>query len=207
MSTVNVLIAGVGGQGVVSAARLLAQAVLDSGRKVIVGQTFGASQRGGSVHTSVRIGDEVHGPLIGLKMADFLLAFDPYESLRYLQFLAPTGIVIVNDQPDVPVRDQLAKTFPPLEEAWQILKAKTKGLYRLSATRIARQIATRYGGRVDITNTVILGAATAVEDFPVDVGMLKRTLERRFKSKALSMNLEALKAGRDQILTQRGRPG
>lgn len=205
MSVMNVLIVGVGGQGVVSAARLLAQAVLDSGRKVIVGQTFGASQRGGSVHTSVRIGDEAHGPLIGLKMADFLLAFEPYESLRYLQLLAPGSKAIVNDQPDVPVRDQLAKTFPPLEEVWQILEAKTGKLYRLSATSLARQIAARHGGGgLDITNTVILGAATAVEGFPADIDMLKQIFERRFKSKVLSMNLEALNAGRDWILGQRG---
>jgi len=199
MSSVNVLITGIGGQGILSASRLLAQAVLSIGGHVVVGDAFGASQREGSVVSNVRIGPSVHGPLIGHEMADFLIAFEPFEALRARHHLAPHGVVVTSIQPAIPVGDQLDGTYPPLEEVWQRLGENGNAVHRVMATETASRIAAQYESRYDITNVVILGAASLVEGFPVGGELLEQTLRARFSSTALAMNLEALAAGQGLI--------
>jgi len=189
MRETNILITGIGGQGIISASRLLAQAVQSTGEKVIVGETFGASQREGSVMSNVRIGQTVYGPMIAPRTADFLISFEPYEALRCLHSLAPQGIVIVNTIPSIPFRDQMSGVYPPLEE-------KAKAVFQLHATQSAVEIVKKHESRHDVTNVIMLGAATALDDFPVDETLLKATLKGRFKQSSLSMNLEALEAGR-----------
>jgi len=196
MRETNILITGIGGQGIISASRLLAQAAQSSGEKVIVGETFGASQREGSVMSNVRIGKGVYGPLIALGKADYLIAFEPYEAVRCLNYLSSDGVVITNTQVSIPVRDQMLGTYLPLKEVWQILKEKAKALYCLQATQVAARVAAKYQSHYDVTNVVILGAATAIDGFPIDEELLEGTLRTRFKPSSFSMNLEALKAGR-----------
>lgn len=202
MSSVNILITGIGGQGILSASRLLAQAVLSTGGHVVVGDAFGASQREGSVVSNVRIGPAVHGPLIGRGMADFLIAFEPFEALRSLHYLAPRGVAVVNSQPVIPVGDQLNGTYPPLKEVWQRLGEASDAVHRVAATDMASRIAAQYESRYDITNVVILGAASLVKGFPVVGEVLEQTLQARFSSTALAMNLEALAAGQGLIRVQ-----
>jgi len=196
MRETNILITGIGGQGIISASRLLAQAAQSTGEKVIVGETFGASQREGSVMSNVRIGQTVYGPLIAPGKADYLIAFEPYEALRCLHSLVPQGIVIVNTIPSIPFRDQMSGVYPPLEEVWIRLDEKAKAVFQLHATQSAVEIVKKYESRHDVTNVIMLGAATALDDFPVDETLLKATLKARFKQSSLSMNLEALEAGR-----------
>lgn len=199
MRETNILITGIGGQGVISASRLLAQAVQSTGERVIVGETFGASQREGSVVSNVRIGSGMYGPMIAPGTADYLIAFEPYEALRCLHYLGPDGVVIANTKAFVTVRDQLAKSYPPLKEVWKCLRERSKALFRLQATHAAAEIAAKYRSRYDVTNVVILGGATAVNGFPVGEELLKATLRARFKSSSLPMNLDALKAGRAML--------
>jgi len=196
MRETNILITGIGGQGIISASYLLAQAVQSTGERVIVGETFGASQREGSVISNVRIGSCVHGPMIALGTADYLIAFEPYEALRCLHYLRSNGVVIANVQPVVPVRDQLSETYPPVDKVWERLKSRSAAVYQLQATEAAGRIAVDYQSRYDVTNVIILGGATAIDEFPVDEELLKATLQARFKSSSLPMNLEALEAGR-----------
>jgi indolepyruvate ferredoxin oxidoreductase beta subunit len=195
MSSVNILIAGIGGQGVLSASRLLAQAVLSTGGHVVVGDAFGASQREGSVVSNVRIGPAAHGPLIGQGMADFLIAFEPFEALRSLPYLASHGAVVVNAHPVIPMGDLLGGTYPPLEEVWQKLGDASDAVYRVEATETASRIAAQYGSHYDITNVVILGAAGLIKGFPVGGDLLEQTLRARFSGTILAMNVEAVAAG------------
>ena len=203
MHEVNILIAGIGGQGVISASHLLAQAVLDMREKVIVGETFGASQREGSVVTNVRIGSEVRGPLIMPGTADYLIAFEPYEAVRCLNYLSSEGVIISNVWTSIPVQYQLMRAYPLLEDVWQILKGKGKALFRLEATKVAVEIAHKYQSRYDLTNVVILGAASVIDGFPINEEPLEGALQARFKPPSLSMNLEAFHVGRTLIQLQR----
>ncbi len=195
MREMNILITGIGGQGILSASRLLAQAVQGLGEKVLIGDAFGASQREGSVTSNVRIGSHVHGPMIAPGRADYLIAFEPYEALRCLHYLAPEAEVVANAQPIIPIRDQLSGSFPSIEEVWKSLRAASKTVYQVPASKIAAQIAAQYQSHYDITNVVILGAASATNGFPINGDLLRTTLQTRFRGPTLTMNLEALEAG------------
>ena len=94
----SVLIVGVGGQGTLLASRLLGNAVLRAGHDVKVSEVHGMSQRGGSVVTYVRYGDEVASPIIEEGGADYILAFEQLEAARFLPWLKPDGAIIVNTQ-------------------------------------------------------------------------------------------------------------
>ena len=203
MRETNIVIAGVGGQGVLSASRLIAQAAIDAGQRVVVGDTFGASQREGSVMSTVRIGDAVRGSLVALGAADFLIAFEPYEALRRLHFLRDGGAVIVNTAPVVPVRQVLEGGYPALEggyqaleDVWSRLEAHCGTLHRMQATEEAAKLAARHGSRYDVTNVIILGAACTLEGFPVSEEQLESMMKARFKANSLPMNLEALAHGK-----------
>ena len=92
----NILICGVGGQGTVLAAKVISQAAVSTGQKVVSAETIGMAQRGGSVTSHVRIGDEVFSPLIPNGQADLIIAFEASEAVRNIDFLKKNGTVVVN---------------------------------------------------------------------------------------------------------------
>ena len=94
----NCLLCGVGGQGVVLASKLIAYAAMEKGMFVRTSETIGMAQRGGSVVSHVRVGEEIHSPMIPKGSADVLLAFEPAEAVRNLSYLKKGGIVIVNQK-------------------------------------------------------------------------------------------------------------
>ena len=96
--TTNVMIVGVGGQGSLLASKLLGQVLLNKGVEVKVSEVHGMSQRGGSVVTYVRFGDEVHSPVIDKGQADYIISFETLEAARYMENLKLGGNVIVNEQ-------------------------------------------------------------------------------------------------------------
>ena len=98
MSTKNIMIVGVGGQGTLLASRILGNAVIQKGYDVKVSEVHGMSQRGGSVVTYVKFGDVVHSPIIDKGEADIILAFERLEAYRALPWLKKGGVMIVNDQ-------------------------------------------------------------------------------------------------------------
>ncbi len=94
--TKSILFAGVGGQGILLASKLLTAALIESGYDVKMSEVHGMAQRGGSVTTQVRFGDKVHSPIIGKGDADVLVAFEPMEAIRWLDHLKPTGRIILS---------------------------------------------------------------------------------------------------------------
>ena len=96
--TTNIMIVGVGGQGTLLASRILGNTVIDEGYDVKVSEVHGMSQRGGSVVTYVKYGDQVYSPIIGKGEADIILAFEPLEAYRALPFLKKGGKILVNTQ-------------------------------------------------------------------------------------------------------------
>src|SRR3990170_1844510 len=93
----NLIVAGVGGQGSVLASHIVADAAVRAGLKARVGETFGAAMRGGAVSSHIRIGEDVQGPLVAEDKLDILIALEPLEGLRIgVKYLSPTGIAILN---------------------------------------------------------------------------------------------------------------
>ena len=99
----DILVCGVGGQGTVLLSKLIASSSMNSGYAVHSAETIGMAQRGGSVTSHIRIGDKAFSPLIPLGNADLILAFEPSEAVRNINFLKEDGIVIVNSTPVAPV--------------------------------------------------------------------------------------------------------
>ncbi|MEW6182682.1 MAG: indolepyruvate oxidoreductase subunit beta [Bacillota bacterium] len=141
---INILVAGVGGQGILLAGKLISQAAIAAGLDVKTSEIHGMAQRGGSVTTHVRFGDKVFSPVIDPGEADFLLSFEKLEGLRYLDFLKTGGTVILNDQAIDPLpvavgsdvypaaaEDRIAARFPVvfIDAVWE---AETLGNLRVA---------------------------------------------------------------------------
>ncbi len=195
MRSFSILVAGVGGQGILSAARLIAQAAASSGQRVLVGDTFGASQREGSVLSIVRLGPDVRGPLVAPGEGDMMISFEPYEALRRLHLLRCGGTTLVNTTPVLPVRAMLEGGYPPMKDVWDKIKQRASSVLQVNASSSAARLARRYDSRFDVTNVIILGAASTVPAFPIDADALVATLERRFSERSLPMNREAFAVG------------
>jgi|YelNatPaOPRAMG01_1025707.scaffolds.fasta_scaffold00749_21 Pyruvate:ferredoxin oxidoreductase and related 2-oxoacid:ferredoxin oxidoreductases, gamma subunit len=191
----NLIVAGVGGQGSVLASHIIAEAAIDKGFKVRVGETFGAAMRGGAVASHVRIG-EVSSPLIQRHKAQAILALEPLEGLRVgLKFLAPTGIVILNTRPIPPVDVFMGKfVYPELEELVRILKNLGKEVYAFDATQLAIE-----AGNPRTLNSVILGALSASKVWPFPPEVLEEAIVARVPPQTREVNLRAFQLGKKKM--------
>ena len=113
METKNILLSGVGGQGTITAAKLLTTGLMEAGYDVKMSEIHGMSQRGGTVLSQVRYGDDVQSPVIERGTADIIVAFEEMEAMRYLDYLKKGGIVIVNDTKIWPLPVVIGKTPYP----------------------------------------------------------------------------------------------
>lgn len=193
MAVTNVLIAGVGGQGVILVSELLALAALADGRDVKQGEFHGVAQRGGAVFSHVRFGDRVHSPLAPRGEVDYLLALEKLEALRYAHFVKPGGTIIVNDHKVEPGRVGDERPYP--EEAVDFLAAKGFKVIEVDATQRAIQL-----GNYKVTNVIVLGALATLLDIPADVW--ERTLESRIPKQILALNQQAFAAGQEFVSSQ-----
>ncbi len=191
----NIVITGVGGQGVILASTVLGMSAIDSGETVKIADTHGLAQRGGSVISFVRIGN-VHAYTLSEGEADVLLAFEPMEALRNLKYLKRDGIAIVNTHPIVPVAVYIgATTYPPVDEIISEIKKQCKRVYFIDATSIARKCGTE-----KMVNTVMLGALSAIDEFPIDAETMLRNIRRIVPPGTEDINEKAFKEGRRTLL-------
>ena len=191
MKSYNIVLCGVGGQGTILASKVIAQTAVRLGQNCRVGETHGMSQRGGSVISHVRIGDSVYGALTPDGQGDLMIAFEPVESLRYMNYLKKDAYIILNSQPIIPtsVNAGLA-TYPPYDEIVKELKVASKNIVDLPATKISESI-----GGVLFLNMVVLGTATRVPGFPYSEEEIKKSIEELVKPKFIEINLKAFLAG------------
>jgi indolepyruvate ferredoxin oxidoreductase beta subunit len=147
----SILLVGVGGQGTILASKLLTYGLLESGYDVKMSEIHGMSQRGGSVSTQIRFGDKVYAPTIGYAEADLLVSFEEMETYRWLEYLKPTGKVILNNYrlPSAPI---LAGSADYPEGIIPEINEKVDATV-LDATKIANDL-----GNPKATNVVLLGA-------------------------------------------------
>jgi indolepyruvate ferredoxin oxidoreductase beta subunit len=187
----NILIAGVGGQGNLFASSILAEYLLQKGYKVLAVETIGAAQRGGSVVSHLRISDaEIYSPLIPAGKVDILMGFETIEMLRNFELLAPDGLYLLNDYKEPTVLCNMEMdTYPSDEEIRTALKKSGKKGYTIKATECARQI----GGSL-LTNVVMVGALCQVAPL-FDSQEVKQVLAGKSPAKVKDQNLQAFAAG------------
>ncbi len=185
----DMILAGVGGQGILSIAAALGSAALTNNLYLKQAETHGMSQRGGDVQSYLRLSDSpIYSDLIGLGTADIILSVEPMEALRYLPYLKPSGYVVTSSAPFINIPNY------PDEEA---LIAQIKALPHhvlIDAETIAKEEV----GNARASNFVMLGAASPFIDIPYDY--IEHGTEAIFGSKGadvVEMNLKAIRAGRE----------
>lgn len=194
MKTINVSLVGVGGQGILLTANMLARTATIAGMDVKKSEIHGMAQRGGSVISSVRFGTEVHSPIIPEGQSDILVAFDRLEALRWKHFLAKDGKVLMNNVDLVPVTVSSGLQQPVTDFETRLAKAFPDALV-VDAAKIAEEV-----GNARTMNMVIAGALSALT--PFRESQWAKALEESFagpKAKFLDLNRKAFDLGRAAV--------
>lgn len=183
----DMILAGVGGQGILSIATALGEAVLLEDLHLKQAETHGMSQRGGAVVSHLRISDQpIASDLIPLGSADLILSVEPMESLRYLPFLSEKGYLVTNTNPFINIPD-----YPEIEKILDAI-GRLPRFVVIDADQIAREI-----GNVKTSNMVMLGAASPF--IRIEFSKLEEGIRSTFARKGeavVSMNLKALRVGK-----------
>ena len=184
MQTTNIIFAGVGGQGIILASRVVAECALSAGYIVKENELHGMAQRGGSVISHVRFGEKVYSPLIAEGEADYLVAMEELEGLRDTVYLKPGGRLLLNQRKIMPA----ASLDYPQDIKRQLKKSGFK-VDEINALEIATAI-----GSAKAENMVLLGALAKYLPFP-NVAW-ERVIEKAVPEKTIEVNLVAFKKGR-----------
>ena len=189
----NFLVVGVGGQGTILAGDILAEVGMTGGFDAKKSDILGLAIRSGSVISHIRWGKAVHSPMSMLGQVDYLVAFEPLESLRMVEYLKPDSTVIVNDHPIPPVAVTTGQMgYPTREQIDSILSAASSRYFNINVTERATQL-----GNVKVVNIMLLGALSSLLELPVLVW--ERTIEKYVPSKLLNVNMRAFKSGRELL--------
>ena len=187
----DILIAGVGGQGTVLASRVLAQAALNAGLAVRTAETIGMAQREGSVQSHVRIGATTFGPLIGLQGADIILGFEPAEAQRACRLVKPKGYGLVNLHPIRPITVTLGTSVYPLDEIRECLCSLPVPYTFINAFELAS-----VAGNFRTINSVMLGALSSTGLLPFPADDIKAALLELVPERAKMVNEKAFELGK-----------
>lgn len=191
----DILVCGVGGQGTVLASKLIASAAMNLGHIVHSAETIGMAQRGGSVTSHIRIGEQVYSPMIPHGNADIILAFEPAEAVRNLPYLGKDGIVIVSSAPIQPVTESLNPTGYDGSNMITYLKSKCKCIV-VDPQKLCDSLgSTRY------FNVAILGVAAGCGKLGLDAQTLLKEIETRVPAKFVNINKAAFTAGMNVCMT------
>jgi len=191
----NIIIAGVGGQGVVLMSEILGNAAVRDGLKVRGSEVLGMAQRGGSVFSNIRLGEDVYSPMTADGKCDILVSLEPSEALRNIQYLNKDSIVIMNSRKVIPATVSMGKsTYPEMEQIESKLKSVISKLIVLDAVEIAEK-----AGNRQASNVVMLGALFGSGKVPISSETIKDSIRERVPAKAAEVNLKAFDAGYEMI--------
>lgn len=187
----NILLAGVGGQGIILASKIMAIGLMSAGYDVKMSEVHGMAQRGGSVTTQVRYGKKVYSPIIGLGQADILVSFETMETGRWLEYVKPDGRVVINEYriPSAPI---LAGAADYPEGVIEAISAKVSTTV-FKAEELAMQL-----GNIKVMNVIIVGALIKAMGLDKEVdwtAVIKETVKEKF----VELNLKALELGMAQV--------
>ncbi len=187
----DILICGVGGQGTVLASKIIAAAAAEEGNTVHSAETIGMAQRGGSVTSHVRIGDEAFSPLIPDGSADLIIAFEPAEAVRNLHYLKDDGAAVVNICPVKPVTEALKPSGYEADIMLDYLKKKCRCIFVDSA-----EVCAPFGSS-KFFNIILLGIASGSGKLGIAEETLLSQIEKRVPEKYAEINKKAFLAGFD----------
>jgi len=186
--TTSVVLVGVGGQGILLAAEIVARTALNAGHTVKTNEVHGMAQRGGSVIAQIRYGREVFSPLVEQGTARVLGSFERIEGLRYRRYLAPDGLAVVNSQAMIPVTVSTgAATYP--EDAETLNRRAFPRLTYFDAGRLALSL-----GNIRAANVAVLGALSRGLDLPEEAWL--EAVASEVKLHYRDLNLAAFREGR-----------
>lgn len=185
---VSVLFVGVGGQGIIMASRVLAYAAINAGFDVKVSEVHGMAQRGGSVEGSVRFGNKVYSPIID--SADYIIALEKLEALRYIQRLDNDGTIIINDHKVFPSTLYIRNSSYP-DDIEEKIKKITRKNYFIKAVDRAKKL-----GEIRAANIILLGFLSRF--LPIKKDFWIESIKENIKHKAVGLNIEAFNKGREE---------
>lgn len=188
----DILVTGVGGQGVVLASDIIGEAAISAGYDVKKTDTLGMAQRGGSVVSNVRLGPEVRSPMIQEGEVDILLAFEKLEAARWSHYLRPEGIAIVNDYEQPPLSVSLGQEkYPTDKKITAAVKRRTRRIYLIDGNREALAL-----GNVRTLNILMLGCLSSFTPLAADIW--RDCIARRLPERLREINLTAFDRGRKE---------
>jgi indolepyruvate ferredoxin oxidoreductase beta subunit len=188
---INVIICGVGGQGVILISEVVGSAAVKDGLTVTGSEVHGMAARGGSVSSHVRIGKGALAPIVPIGKCDILVAMEPAESLRNVSYLSPSSVVLLNTQIILPFTVSLGRSsYPGLEKIVDELSALSAQVISIDVRHIAEE-----AGSLLAANTAMIGALIGSGRLPLSVESVKEQIEARFGPGALEVNLRAFDLG------------
>lgn len=191
----NLLISSVGGQGGITLARIISRAALSQGLRVRVGETLGMAQRGGSVQSHVRLGEDVYGPLIPDGRSDVLISMEPAEALRVSKYIGKRTTIIMNTSPYLPISVLLKEAiYPEITEIVSILKKLGDRVYTINATELAEK-----AGSSRSLNIVMLGSYMSLENPILTLETIKEAMATSLPSRYMEQNTRALTIGMEKM--------
>jgi indolepyruvate ferredoxin oxidoreductase beta subunit len=184
----SILLAGVGGQGILRASDILCLAFMASGLDVKKSEVHGMAQRGGCVTSHVRYGQKVYSPIAKKGDVDILVSFEKLEALRYLDYLKPQATIIINEEEIYPPSVNFGDAKYP-ENIYDRVSLHFKTVKMINALDLARK-----AGNIRAVNTVLLGVLSTFLDLKSD--LWEKVLQEAFPSKSLKANLKAFNLGK-----------
>ncbi|MBD8973553.1 MAG: pyruvate ferredoxin oxidoreductase [Clostridiales bacterium] len=186
----SVILCGVGGQGTVLASKLISYAAMAKGEAVRSAETIGMAQRGGSVTSHIRIGEEAFSPLIPKGKADVMIAFEPAEAVRNLDYLKTEGVVVVSKKAVKPVTASLSSKVYDGQDMLDYLEKKVKRLVIVDGQQIMEEL-----GSAKVLNVVLLGAAIGCHEVDISIEEIRQAIKEKVPERFYELNLRALEAG------------
>lgn len=191
----DMILTGVGGQGIVFAGHIIMNAALRQGYRVYGFEEHGMARRGGAVASHIRFGDEIYTPLVPVGGGKLLVAFEPSETLRHLHFIDKDGTIILNKRAVIPVSVSTGDhSYPDIEEIIDILGKRFKKVHSFDATLMAKE-----AGNPIAMNVVMLGAICASKVTALPKEVLIEVIESRSPSYSCDINIAAFEKGYEAL--------
>lgn len=184
----NIVLCGVGGQGTVLASKLIAAAAMAKGIPVMSAETIGMAQRGGSVFSHIRMGEDLYSPMIAERTADLIIGFEPGETVRMLPFLKDGGHVIVSSRPIMPVTATLSDSDYNGEEMIEYLRTHVEHLTVVDAREACQKLES-----AKVLNILLLGRTAAEGVLGFTEEEIKEAIKEKVPERFHELNFQALK--------------